>query len=150
MTKKEKFEEVIHAMRYTGDGIEKGERAEIYLIDDKLPKESEVRAILMRNIWDDRIGGADDLSYEICARACDLISESEVDELGESEDMFYESESASVYTDERLKYLNIYNQDEISEKQKEFDCDIQTACAVWYDDMVRSVALELRDYILKD
>jgi hypothetical protein len=33
---------------------------------------------------------------------------------------------------------------------KEFDCDIQTACAVWYDDMVRSAALTLKDYLLDD
>jgi len=28
--------------------------------------------------------------------------------------------------------------------------DIATACAIWYEDMVRSVALELKDYILND
>jgi hypothetical protein len=156
MTKKQKFEEVIHAMRYTGDGKENSERAEIYLIDDKLSKESEVRAILMRNIWDDRIGGAEDLSYEICARACGLIADNtdgddlENTDIG-NDDIFYDMECASVYTAERLGYLNIWNESEISDKMKELGIEsIQTACAVWYDDMVRSVALELRDYILKE
>ncbi len=146
MTKKEKYNAVSEAMRYTGDGKENNERAEVYLIKDTCAP--EVKDILMRNIYDNNIGGSQDLGYAICADACALISEASLEELKEdSEDSYYENESASIYTDERLKYLNSNNQDEITEKVKEYACDIQTACAVWYDDMVRSVALELRDFI---
>ena len=148
----ERLEAVKNAMRYTGEKEEaekNHERAEIYLIKDETPE--ELKDILKKIIWDERIGGEEDLSYEIVARACDLVADSwEEDEDGTNDDMYYESESASVYTATRLDYLNAWNQEEISQKQKEFDCDIQQACAVWYDDMVRGVALRLRDYIIKE
>ena len=142
MTKEQKLKEIATAMRYTGDK----ETAE------KKKERSEVYKIIFRNVWDDNIGGQDDLSYEICAKACNEVAECDMDMLeGESDDIFYEMECASVYTSDRLAYLNMNNQSEISDKMKELGLDdIATACAVWYDDMVRSVALELRDYVLSD
>ena len=142
---------VCNAMRYSGDigQTKQNERAEIYLFTDNI--DEEVKEILTRNIWKDNIGGTSDLGYAICNSACYLISDTAIEDLEENEDMFYESGSASVYTSDRLSYINMHNQDEISEKMKEYSTeDIATACAVWYDDMVRSVALELRDYILED
>lgn len=152
MTKEQKHEQISNAMRYTGDGIEKCERPEIYVMSDSVEKGSELYEIIFRNVWTDNIGGNADLSYAIVADACSLIADTELEDLNEdTDDIFYENESASVYTDERLGYLNMNNQYEISEKMKDLSLDdISTACAVWYDDMVRSVALELRDYILND
>jgi len=146
-----KYEAVCNAMRYSGDigQTKQNERAEIYLFTENI--DEEVKKILTRNIWEDNIGGTSDLGYEICNSACNLISDTAIEDLEESEDTFYESESASVYTADRLSYLNNNNQNEISEKMKEYSTeDIATACAIWYDDMVRSVALELKDYILND
>ena len=76
----------------------------------------------------------------------------EADELEEdNDDRFYEMENASIWNDDRLGYLNINNEQEIADKMKELSLDsISTACAVWYDDMVRSVMLSLLDYINKN
>lgn len=154
MTKKQKRQqEVAKAFRYTGDKEQADklhEREGIYVFnfESEFPKDTEIYKLLFRKIWDDNVGGWTDLSYEICAKACELIADSDIKDL-EGEDLFYESESASVYTSDRLGYLNNNNQGEISDKMKEYDSDIQTACAVWYDDMVRNVALELRDYIMQ-
>lgn len=95
-------------------------------------------------------GAGFDLSYEIMAKACDVVSQQDIEELA-GDDGFYEAEEASVYTAERLSYLNIHNQQDISDKMKEYDCeDIQTACAYWYDEQVRSACEQLRDYILAE
>lgn len=150
MTKEQKArqKEVAEAMVYTGDEpIADDMRANIYVISSKVDDKSELKRLLMKLIYDDNIGGMNDLSYEIVAKACDLIAQDD-DITDGSEDIYYENESASVYTADRLGYLNATNQEEITQKMKEFGCDIQTACAVWYDDMVRSAALTLRDYIL--
>lgn len=42
-------------------------------------------------------------------------------------------EFASIYTRDRLDYITIYNQDEISDIVKEQQTDIETACAYWFD-----------------
>jgi hypothetical protein len=149
MTKKQKIEEIADAMRYTGDKEEAGknnERPEIYILNEKKTK---TREILFKLIWDDNIGGTNDLSYEICAKACDIIRDVDLEDL-ENEDLFYENESASVYTSSRIAYLNAKNQDDIIAILKMHNCDIQQACAVWYDDMVRSVAMTLKNYLLDD
>lgn len=146
MNKQEKYNAIINAMEYTGDEPKNGMRANIYIIKDETPEET--RKVLIDIIYDKNIGGSHDLSYEIVFRACDVISELSLEDL-ENTDCLWDIERdwASFYTAERLGYLNMNNQDEIIEKLKEYDSDIATACAVWYDAMVRDVAIELQEYI---
>lgn len=127
-----------------------GEKEPFYVITEQTSKESPELCELLRDIiWDERIGGEEDLSYEIVATACsELVNDFQFDE----ETDFYENECASVYTAERLSYLNNWNQEEISQKLREFggDTDIATACAIWYDDMVRGVMERLKAYIMEE
>ena len=92
-----------------------------------------------------------DLDYEIMDKALMFLSEFELKEIEESRDKVdersYENEYASVYTGQRLSYLNNGNEPEIYDKQKEYESDIQTACAVWFDDQVRTVINGLLDKI---
>ena len=94
-----------------------------------------------------------DTDYEIFSDACDIVgnlSDHTDDKLADVD--FYElaTDTASVYTADRLSYLTPYNQYEITDKLKEFDCDdIQSACAVWYDSEVCRACELLRDYILQ-
>lgn len=90
-----------------------------------------------------------ELDYEIMSDACSLITDNcnDIQELQDAD--FYElsSDSASVYTATRLSYLTIQTQDEVSEISKEYECDIATAAAVWYDQKVASVCGLLREFI---
>ena len=90
-----------------------------------------------------------DLRYSVLNDALNALSEIELKDLPEFDPYETESEYASVYTDTRLSYLNNWNQDEITEKMKEYDCDIQTACAVWYDDQVKELLQALKAKILE-
>lgn len=139
-----RLKEVAEAMEYTGEKpADPTTRADIYIISEKCAP--NVKDILMRLIYKENIGGASDLSYQIVADACALVGEVEPDNIELAE--FYGSDCASVYTSERLGYLNNNNQHEISEKQREYDCDIADACAAWYEDMVVQAAEELLDYV---
>ena len=80
--------------------------------------------------------------------ACDVVGELSVKEL-EVADLYELSlDSASVYTATRIGYINLQNQDEISEAVKLHDCDMQTSAAVWYDGKVAIACEMLRDYVL--
>lgn len=106
----------------------------------------ELKTVLMDLIYDENIGGNNNLSYEICAKACDIIGEIDI-----SEDFdVYEhiQEVASIWTQTRLEYLNAMNQAEVSDIVKEHSCDIQQACAVWYENMVAQACETLKDYVL--
>ena len=90
-----------------------------------------------------------DLDYKIMNDALMELSEIEFADLAEYEVHESESEYASVYTGERLSYMNMWNQDEISEVMKEYSTeDIATACAIWYDNQVKTVIQQLIDKIL--
>jgi len=89
--------------------------------------------------------------YEIFSKACDIIANIDISEItnDNAEDIINEAEPASVYTSDRLEYLNIWNEDEISDIMKEYSIDsISTACAVWYDQQAQNAARLLRDYII--
>jgi hypothetical protein len=84
-----------------------------------------------------------DIDYDTFSTALDIVSEIYGDkpEATEEEatDDLYEraSDSASVYTADRLAYLDIWNEDEISELMREYgEHSIATACAIWYDRQV--------------
>lgn len=81
-----------------------------------------------------------ELDYDIMDDALMFLSEIELKDLSPDIDIYeYDNEFASIYTATRLSYLNVWTQDEISEKQKEFECDIAEACAVWYNEQVTNV-----------
>lgn len=86
-----------------------------------------------------------DLDYEIFSRACDDVAEVDLRDLEGSE---FTGDFASVYTFDRLQYLDNNNQDEISEYVKSYEVDIATACAIWYDERVNSACGLIRDYVL--
>lgn len=99
-----------------------------------------------------------DLDYEIFGRALDIVDEvygrkpersleGSDDEIVEE---IYEaaSDSASVYTHDRLAYLDNQNEDEISQKMREYgEHSIATACAIWYDSQVEQAAIIIKDWI---
>lgn len=96
------------------------------LIQDNHPETEKLLEIVyaIREEWAET-----DKAYEIVSQAVDIVVE------------WYDEdtsiESASVYTRERLDYLTIYNQDDITNIVKKYNCDIATACAYWYDERVR-------------
>ena len=92
-----------------------------------------------------RLDAGFDLSYEIMANACACISDIELEKLPHAD--FYETETASVYTGVQLSWLNINNQADIAEIVKEYDSDIGTACAVWYNQKVAEACTMLVNYI---
>ncbi len=99
-----------------------------------------------------------DMDYEIFGQALDIVSEvysrertttmdKEDDKITEE---IYEasSEQASVYTSDRLEYLNMWNEDEISEIMREYsEHSIATACAIWYDKQIGQAAIIIKDWI---
>lgn len=87
-----------------------------------------------------------DLDYAIFSRACDAVAETSLDDLADYE---FEGEFASVYTFDRLQYLDNNNQSEISEFVQNYKVDIATACAIWYDEQVNRACGLIRDYILE-
>lgn len=91
-----------------------------------------------------------ELSYEIMADACQIISEKTLDELISDDcDFFADADSrANVYTAVQLSYLNIKNEAEISDLMKdEAITSIAQACSIWYSQKVVEACEALRDYI---
>lgn len=95
-----------------------------------------------------------DQDYEIFARACDIVGDvyaykpDSTDE--EATDAIYEeaSDSASVYTADRLEIINIWNEEEISEMVRSEGHDsIAQACASWYDRQVEQAAIIIKDWV---
>ncbi len=91
-----------------------------------------------------------DLQYTMLNDALNELSEVEFEDLKGYEVSESESEYASIYTYTRLQYLNNHNEPEIYDTLKEYDCDIQTACAIWYDNQVKDLLTALVEEILKD
>ena len=140
MDSKEKKHELI-SNAYTS--IKKGEEY-IHILDtDKITDMGTQNAILdiQREL---NIGF--EMSYEVMADACQELSEIDFRDLEGTE---FQGEYASVYIYDRLQYLDGNNQDDITDIVKEYSCDIQTACAVWYDNQVNNACEALRAYIMQ-
>lgn len=94
-----------------------------------------------------------DIDYETFSRACDIVSEiySEKPNATEDEvtDDIYEraSESANPYIAVQLSYLNIWNQDEITEYVRTLGLNIAQACAVWYDKQIEQSAVLINEWV---
>lgn len=137
-----KLDRLESAMSYTGENPEAGTRADIYIINDGV--DEETRNFLCELIAELRNSCATDLAFELVSTAIDLVVEQD----GEAEDwQELADDSASVYTSTRLEYLHQSNQDEITDIVKEYDNDIQTACAVWFERQVGEVCEKLSEWV---
>jgi hypothetical protein len=126
----------------------KDERERMKVINDKLPNEFH-HDIMDIQFKLNEITGTFELDYDIMSDACDIICNLTPKELEDAPD-FYDlaGDSASAYTSTRLGYLNMNNQADISDKLKEYDCDISDACAAWYDEMVAGACELIMNYVL--
>lgn len=94
-----------------------------------------------------------DIDYEIFSRACDVMTEVYEDahpSQEKAEEDIYDraSDSASVYTHDRLAYLSPLNEDEISQTMREYgEHSIATSCAIWYDKQVEQAAIILNNWV---
>lgn len=92
-----------------------------------------------------------DLTYQIANSALNVLYEVEYKDLPAFDVYEHDGEYASVYTADRLGYLNSANQQEISDKIREYDCDdIATAAAIWYDEKVKELVAALKAKILPE
>lgn len=123
--------------------IDRDSDKERAIITDTCDK--DLSDILINIIYDD-LSGNDNTRYAIAYSACmffdDLTVEQleniDMDALDEDIQMY---ESASIYTSERLSYLNNNNEEEIVDILKEYNTEnINTACAcaIWYDQQVQN------------
>ena len=152
MTQQEKLNAIANAMelKTRNDGTEY-----CYIKDNC---NEDVKKVLMQLIYDENIGGTHDLSYEICAKACDIIGEKTLtgndrDSLTSDDlDLFADADSiTSVYTATQLSWLNNNNESEISAILKdESQTSIAQACASWYAQQVQNVCETLKDFILNE
>lgn len=98
-----------------------------------------------------------DISYDIMADACSIISGKSLDNNPEDRySLFYEyldfladaDSHANVYTAVQLSYLSVDNEDEISQIIKdEAITSIAQACAIWYSQKVAEACEALKEYI---
>jgi hypothetical protein len=120
------------------------ETAMISTTDEKL------KDILLKIIYDDCVGGLNDMSYNLCYEAQGFFEMSEgetIEEMTEKLENYFDF--ASIYYNEQLAYLNANNQDEILDILKEYDCDsISNACAIWFETKVKEVIQTLIDEYL--
>jgi len=137
-------------MRFTGDNPEKGMRANIHIYADNIDEETkDILSEIQRHS-----GVGFELSHEIMADACNIIDEVYTTaDIGQSDDDLQDDAFdrtvgiASVYTADQLSWLSVNNQSEITDIAKEYESDIATACAYWYDNKVRGMVEELVAWI---
>jgi len=147
MTQKQKYEAIINAYEVKEfDTPERG-HFERTILSDKTPE--EVRSFLLEAQRNQNNGF--DISYEIFGDATAILIDMTMK--GINGDDFDAQElsqnSASVYTNKRLSWLNGGNQDEITAHVMN-GIDIETACAIWYEEQVADVLQVIRDYIIKE
>ncbi len=94
-----------------------------------------------------------DQDYEIFAIACGVIGDVYASEKDATYDEIQDAigeearESASIWTENRLGYLTMHNQDEVADIAREHECDIAEACAVWYDREVEKASFLINDWV---
>lgn len=125
------------------DCLEQKERDDgekFYCRKEGTPKHIET---IMQDIMFENDNHDFDLDYEIMNDALNVLYDVDYKDLKDLDIYENSEEYASVYTTTRISYLNMWTQDEISEVLKECECDIQTACAIWYDRQVETILQEL-------
>jgi hypothetical protein len=151
MTPQEKYDAIVNA--YTTISVPSPETERI-IISDKTPE--EVRDFLVKAQHD--VVDIFNLSYTIADSAASILSEIEQEDVFDYQgyDMGGDldeacSDVASVYTSERLSWLCVANESEISDLMSELEIkSISDACAVWYDQKVRQMIEKFIDYINQD
>lgn len=130
LTTKQKLEALTTAYKTrTADD----ERGTIIIFNDESAILEDIKDIQYKLHEDTRMF---ELDYEIMRDACDIVSDIDEDDLENADVYELSNDIASVYTADRLSWLGIYNQDEITDISKEYGCDIATACAAWYEQKV--------------
>jgi len=109
--------------------------------------EKDLKDLIINMIYDENIGGTTSQSYDILYDATQNIENFTIEELKDT-DIEDIQDMASVYTYDRLAYINNNNEYEIYDILKEYNLDnINTACAIWYDTQVKNAMYKLRAYI---
>lgn len=108
---------------------------EFYCFADKAPK--ELQDLFLKHYQ------VRDLDYQIFSTAIDTIIEAweHIEDPAEFQDYTDDNynEFASVYNEDRLTYLNVWNDGYIADIVKNNECEsVSEACAYWYDGEVRS------------
>lgn len=85
-----------------------------------------------------------DQDYDIFSSACDVFSSYDIKDI---QDGNIDDDFSSPYTSDRLACLTVWNQNEITNYIRNSDCDIQEACASWYNDEVRNAVNILLEWI---
>ena len=154
MNKKQKIEAIENAYIFTGEnpetkGLSKDFKKNIYLLNEKLSNESHDAIFDLQMKFKNNNDIDFDLSYEIMAQACNVIAENpniKEEDIQEA----INNNFSSIYTADRLAYLTINNQQEISDLMKEYEAEnISDACAYWYDNQVQSAISLLIEFINK-
>lgn len=142
MTKQEKIESLDKAMTTSKRS---GEETAFHHFTDTAPKEL---IDLFLEHYD-----VNDLDYKVFSTACDLVHDMYFDQPeasgDDAEQAIYEraNDIASVYTADRLAYLNVQNEYEISQMMKEYDMGIADVCAAWYDRQVEQAAIIINGWV---
>lgn len=118
---------------------------DVIILRDNLP--DDIRTNLLDILHDAKEKAGDfDLAYDIVRDACNLLPDI-IEDLATFEPYDINIESASIYTYDRLQYLNIHNQYDIAQVLKETSSDdIANACAIWYDRIVQETIADLVDF----
>lgn len=122
---------------------QKGEDT-IMILNEQSPVYELVRDVQYKL---NRYTGSFELNYSIMSDACTAMSEINEDTLEDMDPYELSMDTASVYTATQLSWLNINNQVEIADIVREYETDIGTACAVWYEQQVATACELLRDII---
>ncbi len=146
MNKEQKIASLANAMtcKTRDDGTE------FYCFTDEAPQ--ELRDLFLEHYT------IRDVDYETFSDACRVIEEvygEHTDKDGrfndiDIEEAIYErsGDRASVYTSERLGYLNMWNEYEVSDIMSEYSAkSIANACAIWYDKQVEEQAMIIKNWI---
>lgn len=90
-----------------------------------------------------------DIDYQIFSKACDTLAEVEYKDLRDFEP-YGESgtrEWASIWNDDRIGYVTVHNEDEISSKVREYSIDISAAAAMWFDEEVERAMAVIHEWL---
>lgn len=149
---KETYNELLNSM----DKKERNEGKEDYytFINDNVA--GKLKDYLISLVYSDEgiASGDNNLNYDILYKAISFIANqgytlAEFKKLSISDVTAMQSDSfASIWTNERLSYLNNYNEDSISNIFTEYACSlISDACAYFYNASVETTLYQLQEYI---
>jgi len=139
MNTEEKYKALVNAMELKT----RDDKSEFYAFTDSVNR--ELIDLFLEN-YEVR-----DTDYQIFSKAIDCMADLELEDILKDDFDVYEAvnDVCSVYNSDRLALLNIWNDIEITDILKEYECsEISTACAVWFDREVQNaVSLIISKYI---